>query len=230
MGGKLDVVAAPSYKRQYLGYRYYLRYELERSSVDVRLGVTATPEVVSALEPDVAIVATGATPIVPPVAGLDRALAEGRAHVADEVLSGGATLSGTVVIVGGGLVGAETASVLADAGCDLHLVEMRDDVLVDASYVTRHSQLRTLAATGARVHTGCALMGVAEGGVEVEEGGERRAIPCDHVVLAVGYRNASRLADELMPLVREVHQIGDARRTRKIASAVEEGYAIARSL
>ena len=230
VGGKLGIVAAPSYKRQYLAYQDYLRGELAASEVTVRAGEEATVATVSALDPDVVIVATGAAPIIPRVPGVAEALAAGHAVVADDVLSGAFEVSGTVAIIGGGLVGAETASVLADAGCTVHLVEMQPDVLVDASYVTRHAQLRTLAETGARVHTSTRLTGIAENGIEVEYKGAHEHIACDYVVLAVGYRAISTLAEDLRPLVREVYEIGDCRQTRKIAAAVEEGYAIARRL
>ncbi len=234
VGGRIPEVAAPSYKHHDLRYLDFLRSELAASTVDVRLGVVATPETMAALEPDAAIVATGATPIVPPVTGIDAALASGFACVADDVLLGRVLPQGTVVVVGGGLVGAETTSVLADAGCVVHLVEMRDDVLLDASYVTRHAQLRTLRETGVTTHVRSALVGVCEREgarfAEIERAGVCEAIACDAVVLAVGYRNSRALAEELRPLVREVHEIGDARQTRTIAAAVEEGYVIGSSL
>ena len=235
VGGKLGIVAAPSYKKQYLAYRDYLRFELARSAVDVRLGVEATREAVAALAPDAAIVAVGASAIVPCVPGMADALASGFAHVADDVLNGSAQVAGTVAVIGGGLVGCETVSVLADAGCACHLVEMREEVLLDASYVTRGEQLATLAATGAQVHESTCLTGVGEGFIEVEvtgAGGSKAPvrIACDAVVVAVGYRNTNALADELREVVPEVYEIGDAVRARKIAAAVEEGHVIAAAL
>ena len=235
VGGKLGIVAAPSYKKQYLAYRDYLRFELERSRVKVRLGVEATLSSVAALEPDAVIVAVGAEPIVPPVPGLATALERGFAHLADTVLDGGEKVAGTVAVIGGGLVGCETVSVLTAAGCACHLVEMRPEVLLDASYVTRDEQLATLAATGAQVHAGTRLAGVGEGSIDVEVAGadgvwEPARIACDAVVLAVGYRPVSDLADELRVVVPEVYQIGDAVRARKIAAAVEEGHVVAAGL
>ena len=163
------------------------------------------------------------------------ALASGFAHVADDVLNGSAQVAGTVAVIGGGLVGCETVSVLADAGCACHLVEMREEVLLDASYVTRGEQLATLAATGAQVHESTCLTGVGEGFIEVEVtgvGGSKAPvrIACDAVVVAVGYRNTNALADELREVVPEVYEIGDAVRARKIAAAVEEGHVIAAAL
>lgn len=235
VGGKLGIVAAPAYKKQYLAYRDYLRFELECSRVKVRVGVEGTPASVAALEPDAAIVAVGAEPIVPPVPGLATALDSGFAHLADVVLDGSEKVSGAVAVIGGGLVGCETVSVLAAAECACHLVEMRPEVLLDASYVTRDEQLATLAATGAQVHAGTRLAGVGEGYIDVEVAGvdgawEPARIACDAVVLAVGYRPVSDLADELRCVVPEVYQIGDAVRARKIAAAVEEGHVVAAGL
>lgn len=224
VGGRIDEVAAPSYKHHDLRYQEYLAAEVARAGVDARYGVRATSEDVLALAPDSVVVAVGAEPIVPPVPGVERAV------LADDVLRGRARVSGTIAIVGGGLVGAECASVLAEAGCAVHLIEMQDDVLKDASYVTRHAQLRTLAQTGAAVHVSTQLTAVCEDAIEVEtlEGAE--TIPCNAVVLAVGYRATGALAAELCEQVREVYEVGDARAARRIADAIEEAYEIARRL
>ena len=149
---------------------------------------------------------------------------------ADQVLSGAKKVKGTVVIVGGGLVGCETAHVLAEQGCQVHIVEMQDDVLKDTSYVTRHSQLAVLKATGAVLHVNTKLIKVSEKGIIAECDGKEQFIAADDVVLAMGYNNKSNLYDELQDLVEEVYQIGDYRQTRKIADAVNEGYRIARNI
>ena len=225
IGGKLEIVAAPSYKTpQYLEYLDYLKYELEQSPVEIQLGVEATPEVIDNYHPDAVIVATGAQPIVPPLEGIEQAI------VADDVLSGARKVMGTVAIVGGGLVGCETAHVLAGQGCKVHIIEMQDDVLKDTSYVTRHSQLDVLKATGAEIHVNTRLVKVRKDGVVVSRGGTEETVPADYTVLAVGYRNRSTLFDELQDLFEEVYQIGDCKQTRKIADAVYEGYHIARSI
>lgn len=224
VGGKLEIVAAPSYKKQYLDYLNYQEYELKESDVTVLLGTEATMETVDSCHPDTVIIAAGAQPIIPPLKGIEKAV------TADEVLSGAGKVSGTVVIVGGGLVGCETAHVLSEQGCRVHIVEMQDDVLKDTSYVTRHSQLDVLHATGAVLHVNTKLMEVTDTGIRAECNGEEQFIEADHVVLAVGYRNRSNLYEELQDLVEEVYQIGDFRQTRKIADAVSEGYRIARNI
>lgn len=238
IGGKLDIVGAPSYKKQYHDYLDYMETELMASDVKVHCNVNADAEIIDCYHPDVVIVATGADPIVPPIEGIRRAV------TADDVLRGDKKVNGTVVIVGGGLVGCETAHVLAEKGCRVHIVEMQDDVLKDTSYVTRHSQLDVLHKTGAVIHVNTKLAGITEEGAVVETvtgqggapgSGEEKEIvteliPADHVVLAVGYKNRSNLYEELQDLVEEVYQIGDCKETRKIADAVREGYIIGRRL
>ena len=224
IGGKIEIVAAPSYKKQYLDYLKYLKAEIEHSDVKVCLQTEATPEVIDSYSPDVVIVAAGAQPIIPPMKGIEKAA------IADDVLSGRKYVDGNVVIVGGGLVGCETAHVLSEQGCSVDIVEMQDDILKDASYVTRHSQLDVLAATGARVHTSTKLVAVNNNGIEVEHNGQKSEIKADYTILALGYKTKSKLYEELQDIVEEVYQIGDFRQTRKIASAVHEGYWIARNL
>ena len=225
LGGKLDIVSAPSYKKQYQDYLAYLEDSLAHSTVELKLGVEATPELVQATNPDAVIVATGAAPLVPPIPGIEHAV------TADTVLRGQTPVKGTVVIVGGGLVGCETAHVLAEQGCKVHIVEMQDDVLKDTSYVTRHSQLAVLASTGAELHVSTRLIEILEDGILAEHERKTVKIHADAVVLAMGYRNKSTLYSDLLDTMDcEVYQIGDCCQTRKIADAVREGHIIAKNL
>lgn len=224
IGGKLEIVAAPSYKKHYLDYLAFLASELEESDVKVHCNVNVTAEVVDCYQPDAVILAAGAEPIIPNLPGIRRTV------TADEVLSGARKVSGTVAVIGGGLVGCETAHVLAEQGCRVHIIEMQDDVLKDTSYVTRHSQLAVLAGTKAQIHTDTRLTAVEEDGVLAEHNGKTEKIAADYTVMAVGYRNRSSLYEELQDLVEEVWQIGDFKQTRKIADAVTEGYVIAKNL
>lgn len=224
IGGKLEIVAAPAYKKQYLEYLDYLRAEVEGSTVNVCLTTEATAEVINRYQPDTVIVATGAEPVIPAIPGIENAV------TADNVLSGRQRVKGKVVVVGGGLVGCETAYVLSEQGCEVEIVEMQDDILKDTSYVTRHSQLDVLEKTGVNIHVNTKLLEVTEHGVITECGGKRESLQADFIVLAVGYRNVSTLYEELQDLVEEVYQIGDCRQTRKIADAVYEGYQIAKNI
>ena len=225
IGGKLDIVSAPSYKKQYLDYISYLEDALTHSTVELKLGVDATLKLVQATNPDAVIVATGADPLILPLPGIDHAV------TADSVLRGQIPVHGTVVIIGGGLVGCETAHVLAEQGCKVHIVEMQDDVLKDTSYVTRHSQLDVLASTGAKLHVNTRLMEILEDGILATHNGETVKFSADAVVLAMGYRNFSTLYTDLLDnLDCEVYQIGDCRQTRKIANAIQEGHIIAKNL
>lgn len=225
IGGNLKIVAAPSYKKQYLDYLAFLQAELDASAVQVRLRTEATQERICEEKPDAVILAVGADPLVPTIPGIENAV------TADAVLKGEKAVSGTVVIVGGGLVGCETAHVLAERGCTVHIVEMQDDVLKDTSYVTRHSQLDVLAATGAKLHVSTRLLEVLPDGISAQQGEETIKLQADHVVLAMGYRSRSTLYQELSGVLDcEVFQIGDCRQVRKIAAAVHEGHVIAKNL
>ena len=224
IGGKIEIVAAPSYKKQYLDYLNYLKSEVEHSNIEVHLETEATSEVVDRYFPDAVIIAAGADPIIPPMEGIEKAV------IADDVLSGRKVVNGNVVIIGGGLVGCEMAHVLSEQGCKVEIVEMQDDILKDASYVTRHSQINVLEATGTTVHTSTKLVAVKDQGIVVECNGEKSEIRADYTILALGYKTRSKLYEEIQDIVEEVYQIGDFKQTRKIASAVHEGYQIARNL
>lgn len=224
IGGKLEIVAAPSYKRQYLDYLEFLKTELDESDVNLCLGVEGTLESVDAYCPDTVIVAAGASPVIPPIEGIELAV------TAEEVLKAPGRYSGTVAIVGGGLVGCETAYVLAGQRCQVHIIEMQDDVLKDVSYVTRHSQMDVLKATGTQIHVGTKLEKISTDGICISHAGVTKQIKADVIVLAAGYRSNLTLYENLQDIVEEVYMIGDYRQPRKIADAVHEGYCIAKNL
>ena len=80
IGGKLPLVAKPDYKNHYNRYIAYLQRAIEESKVECKLGVEATADMIKAMNPDVVILANGANPLIPPVAGIEQAV------LADDVL------------------------------------------------------------------------------------------------------------------------------------------------
>ena len=175
------------------------------------------------------ILAVGATPTVPPAAGMDSP------KVVDCVTAlTGADLPGQrILVVGGGLVGCETALGYAQAGKTVTIVEALPDILSAGIPVPEMnvSMLRDLLAEWkVTLRTGCRLAQVtAEGAVVTGSQGEE-TLPVDHVVLAVGFTPRPSLAGELAGTGMEVYQVGDGSKVGSVMTAIASAYTVARAL
>ena len=198
----------------------------EKSGAAVRRGVEATVGGVSALEPDVVVVATGAEPIIPPVPGLERAL------TGEDVLTGRAEVGGATLVIGGGLVGIEVAEHLAQRGVPVVVVEMLSEIARDMEPITRKLTSKRLAKLPVTVHTDSRVTALSADGKATVEGpnGARVLGPFDAVVAAVGTRPRDELSSQLAARNIEVHVVGDAAELAQVQGAVRSAWEVARSL
>lgn len=71
LGGKLVFSRQAAFKKDLEKFLDYQIHMMEKLGVQVRLGVTATAELVAAMEPDAVLAAVGADPVVPPIPGVE---------------------------------------------------------------------------------------------------------------------------------------------------------------
>ena len=218
LGGRLRLAAVPPHK----GAIDWLIEDMARAlpaDVDVHLGEPVSAQDVLDRRPDVALLATGATPIGLDVPGADLP------HVrsADDVLSRGG-VSGRVVIVGGGMIGCETATYCVEQGCSVTVVEALDSVAGDCEPVTRGELLRRLDAVDVRLRVHAVVREITPSEVVIDAEGEEECLPAEYVVGAVGVVSNRHLAEELAGAPFPVRVIGDAREARGIFEAIHEGW------
>lgn len=149
-----------------------------------------------------------------------------------ELLREDVKLKGRVCIIGGGLVGCETALYYEHEGCQVSLVESMDDVLLTATHLFNCDQsLRhMLAESHININLATKVVSVDGGGVTCEKGGKTFRIDCDHVVVAVGFRSDHTLEDQLWGSVKCLKVIGNAVKPRKVWDAENEGFHAVRTL
>jgi 2-enoate reductase len=228
LGGLLLAAGTPSFKEPVKEYIRYIKRQVAKSNVKVRLMTEATEENVLAGGFDQVFVATGAKSVVPPVKGING----NNVYDSTAVLTGQVVLQGSeVVVIGGGLVGCETAAFLAGLGKKVTIVEMLDDILKLADHMLNNDQsLRALVAkSGIALQVDTKVTAVNNDGVEIEKNGTKKKIACTEIVLACGYKSENTLAEALAGKV-EVRMIGDSVSPRKIICAVHEGFHAARVL
>ena len=129
LGGQLNIAEVPPRKQEIRRALQNLEQAVTTEDVLIRLGEAATNQSVLALAPDAVIVAVGASNFTPPISGVDGT------NVCDawKVLAGEQTVSGRVAVIGGGLVGCETAEYLAERGCKVAVIEALDKIATGVS-------------------------------------------------------------------------------------------------
>lgn len=230
LGGALRAGSAPSFKFQTARYMEYLKRQVAKYDINVKLNKEATADDILAAKPDAVIIAAGATPIVPNLPGSEKN------HVIEscDLLTNRLETGTKVVVLGGGAVGIETALMLDKQGKDVTVVEMLDKVLAKAkeSPNQRFAVMAEIEKSNIKVMTGTTLTRVDKNKVLVtaSSGGSEEEIPCDTLVIAVGFKTNNSLRDMLGDKIKKVYVIGDNRNPAKVKDAVHDGYHVARLL
>lgn len=210
----------------------YHRRMIEKSRVDVRLGVEADAAAILAEQPDVVVIATGAEPVPIMVEGLDAARARGAALRIDEAMRrDDPPVIGKRVIVYGAGEGAELALDLKLRGHDVRLIDDRP-TYAPANYIGSRVMaiMGMMARVGVAVEPGLALTRIDEtGAVFAGADGEVR-IDADTIVLARGRRALNDLEKALRHEKVALHVIGDARTPRSYANAIHEAAYLSRQV
>lgn len=222
LGGQWLAAAAPPGKTDYEAWIYNHRVLLKKYQVEIRMETPLTKAIVEEEKPDAVILATGGTPLVLPIPGLDN---KDFVKSAIDVLRGRTLYGKNVVVAGGGMTGADTSVFLAVQGCNVTMIEMAPDIICDAVSQVRSCLLQDLKKYKVDVHTGTKLMKVEEGAVYAEKDGEAVEFKhVDMVVNAMGVRSYNPLEAELADCDCEVVVVGDANRTKNGYRNMREGY------
>jgi len=201
--------------------------QLEKLGVKV-IYQEADAEVIKKSGMNAVIIAGGAIPIIPEVPGIGKSIAVG----ALEVLNG-AKVGNEVLVVGGGLVGCETALFLAEQKKRVTVVEMLDQVLLEMNAAgPKLAFFERLNKQNVKIEINTELEEIVEDGIIVsDKEGRKRKLKGDTVVIALGLKAQNKLYNELVPLAdMDVYSIGDYVKPRNIYDAIHEGHLIARNL
>jgi len=148
-----------------------------------------------------------------------------------DVLEGKKPVALKVLIVGGGLIGAETADFLGEHGHQVTIVEMLPKIALDEEPATRHFLLERLRNYRVKMETGVVVEEFLEDGVLGKRNGQEiKLMGFGTIILAMGAKSVNDLQSELQGKVPELYVIGDAVKPRKALDAIEEGAHLALKL
>lgn len=221
LGGQLLSAAVPPHKDRIRAYTDYLVRGLVRAGVTVALEREATVDAIVEAQPDAVVVATGPRSVVPDVAGIKSAGAVDAAAV----LSGEAKVGRRVVIVGGELVGCETAEFLAERGHMVTVTRRGPEMATRVGPSLRQFFLDRLHDKGVHLMPGVRYVKARHGCLTVQSAnGDTIDLLADTIVCAAGSHADPRLYQALTGKVPELYVIGDCAEPRFIGDAVREGY------
>lgn len=219
-GGKYRLASVPPCKGELGAFIVWQMHELKKLNVPVILNTEVTKELVDSVKPDVVIAATGTNPVVPKmIPGYDKDIVV----LGTDVLSGKANTGHNVVVIGGGHAGAETANHIASYMKNVTIVELQEDIAMDEVDTPRNALLADLKKNEVRVCASTSVQEIKDHSVVVS-GKYNEEIECDTVVISIGHKPNTVLADELMAAGYDVRVIGDAVSVGLVGPAVRAGY------
>ena len=217
VGGQIHLAAVPPRKDEILRSIEYYNTILPGLGVKIHLNTEVTKQIMNAA--DAVIVAVGAHDFALPIPGGDGA----NVVSSWDVLSGKAAVSGHCAVIGGGLVGTETAEYLLEKGCTVSIIEMMDKIANGESSTILPTILADFKAHNVQQYVNTKVSAIEAGAVKAMQGEAEITIPCDMVVMAVGSKkNVFDVEGVTVP----VYYAGDCsgERTASIAEAIRGGY------
>ena len=228
LGGQMRLAAYPPGKGDLTNLVRSFVAKCNEVGVKILLNTEATEGFVKEMNPDVAIVATGATPLILQIPGINDV---GVINAID-LLDGKKACGTKVLVVGGGMVGAETAEFLAEQEHEVSIIEFKDKIAGDVGKEHRKFIMEAFDKHHIVSITGAKVAEFYEDGVnyELADGSINEVRGFDSVVLAMGSRNYDPLSEALKGIVKETYVIGDAVRARRALNATAEALDVALSI
>lgn len=229
LGGSLLPAGAHTFKADLNALNAWYQRRLKALGVTVQTDTRLTAQDIRDRKPDAVILALGAEPVIPNVPGIDGA------NVSDCVsaLTGAEIEGEQIVVIGGGLVGCETALGFAQEGRKVTIIEALPSILSAGPPVPESNQQMLedlLAEAKVEIRTGTRLTAVTARSVTLETPEGTQELPADAVILAAGFRPRASLAEDLLGAGMEVYQVGDGRQVGSVMTAVHMAYTVARIL
>jgi 2,4-dienoyl-CoA reductase-like NADH-dependent reductase (Old Yellow Enzyme family)/thioredoxin reductase len=218
LGGQLILAATPPNKESMEEFRIYLITQSRKLGVRVLLNKEASLSVIQEISPDVVIIATGSSPIIPEISGIDRK----NVFTVDAVLRD-MVLGENVVIVGGGTTGCEAAHYLSKKNKKVAIVEILDTVAKNVMPCKiMEDLLDILAKCGVTIMTSTKVEKIIEVGLIVsDDAGNKKTIDADAIVLAAGRKPSIELFQAAKSLFPSVYLVGDAVQPGRLSGAIE---------
>lgn len=222
-GGLLNEAAAPEFKADIRPFEKYQETQLKKLGIPV---VHKHADVKDLKDFDAVVCATGSKPIMPNIPGIDKKIVLDSLTAIDNPKKVGKN----VVVIGGGLVGSETALDLAENGHKVTLVEMLPQIMNGVATTDLLAYSERIAKTDMKIMTNTRLTEIKDKSVVVAGANGSEELKADTVIIAVGLKAENTLYNKLVESGKEAYVVGDAIAAGKIYDAIHTAYRVALKL
>jgi 2,4-dienoyl-CoA reductase-like NADH-dependent reductase (Old Yellow Enzyme family)/thioredoxin reductase len=224
LGGHLIEATVPSFKEDLRDYREWLIRQIKGLGIDTKTGQVITRNVVSDINPDVVIIATGSRQSLPDIPGIDKPVVK----TSIDIMLGKAKPGNRNMIVGGGAIGCEMALYLALSGKKSIIVEMLPELAADVPGMAKGALLTALSDNQIDSLTNTRIIEIIDTGViAINQNQNKLNLTGDRIIMAMGLVSQTELYEELKDIVSEIYLIGDCFEPRKVGEATRDGFRIA---
>lgn len=224
LGGNLIPGGAPDFKEDDIALAKWYKRQLELLGVEVKYNTEVKKEDVIDAGWDAVIVATGSKPKVFALG------ADEKVYTAANVLLGVKDPGDKTAVIGGGLVGCETALWLAKQGKKVSIIETLPALMAvngPICHANKDMLERLVPYNGVEVITGAKVSGYDGKKLTYEVAGDKKELECDSVILSVGYKEENSLYHELEFEIPEIYLLGDAKKVSNIMYGIWDAFEVA---
>ncbi len=227
LGGNLLVGGVPDFKEDDIVLAKWFETSLKELNVPVHYNTKVSKEDILKSGFDTVIVATGSNPKIFDLGDNEKVF------TAEQVLLKQVDCGNDVVIIGGGLVGCETALWLKEQGKNVRIVEMQNKILAVngplchansdmLEELIKFNKIEVLANSQVKEFKGGKLLVVSNEG--------DKTLECDSVILSVGYSEENSLYSDIEFEIADAYLLGDARRVSNIMYAIWDAFEVASNI
>jgi 2,4-dienoyl-CoA reductase-like NADH-dependent reductase (Old Yellow Enzyme family)/thioredoxin reductase len=221
LGGQLRAASIAPHKDRIWSILPYYVNEMKQAGVKVKSGTAVTAAKIKQFAPDAVVIATGSTPLVPEIPGLEKA----QPVQAIDVLLGKARTGENVAVIGGELVASEVAETLAAQGKKVTMLRRGPEMAQKVNPVLKDALLERLRQAHINMLTGVTYEKATDKSLIITtKEGQKKTIKADTIVLATGAVSEKVLYDEIKDSIAETYLIGDSVSPRNLRDAIDEGY------
>lgn len=222
LGGMFGLASVPPWKGEISDFISWQTQKLERLGVKVLYNTPVSKELVAKEKPDAVIIANGSKTFVPPIPGKDLPFVA----MATDVLKGDESADGSIAVIGGGLIGGETANYLATHGSQVTIIEMLPEIVGEEPDNMKRFLFKSFAEHKVDIHVETRVLAINEDKtITIQKGGKDVVLgPFDKVLMATGMKPVKGLEEEIKDLVPEIVLVGDSNKSGNALDAIEGGY------
>jgi NADPH-dependent 2,4-dienoyl-CoA reductase/sulfur reductase-like enzyme/rhodanese-related sulfurtransferase len=181
----------------YARFRLDVRIASEVTAIDpVRKNVQVLNELTGEsyeLNYDKLVLSPGASPVVPPIPGIERALTLRTVEDVEKIFARVEQKPATAVVIGGGFIGVEIAENLIHKGIATTVVEASPQLLAPLDPEMATLVAKEMERNGVNLYLGVAATNISENSVQLNNGVD---IPAELIILAIGVRPDTKLAKD----------------------------------